>query len=280
MNTFLTGDSLEILKQFESKSINCCVTSPPYWGLRDYGIKGQSGLEKTQASYIRNLVSIFVEVHRVLRDDGTLWLNLGDCYVSGNLQGIPWRVAFALQGMGWILRSDIIWNKTNAMPESVSNRPTKSHEYIFLFSKKKKYFYDLDSIREPYTEVKTGSSATFKRDHSKRGASLCPSSPMPTHRPEREDNIYGHGGRNKRTIWNVATRPYSGAHFAVFPPELIRPCILAGCPVGGKVLDPFGGSGTVAMVANDLKRDSIYIDINPEYTGIAKERTMDGNGIS
>jgi len=264
------GDCLASLKTMESESVNTCVTSPPYFGLRDYGVDGQIGLEETPEQYVAKLVEVFREVRRVLRDDGTLWLNLGDSYAGSgmgaanypdcasekqksnlgsttakgrggmtyglkpkDLIGIPWRVAFALQADGWYLRQDIIWHKPNPMPESVTDRCTKSHEYIFLLSKSQKYHYDNEAIKEPSTGGTKGASASFKREDSKRGESICPNSPMPTHRPDRPDVFYDGDTRNKRSVWTVSTKPYSGAHFAVFPPDLIEPCILAGCPPGG-----------------------------------------------
>jgi len=327
LNTLYTGDALKILEILPNESVHCCVTSPPYWGLRDYGVEGQLGLEKTPEEYVDKLVNVLREVRRVLRDDGTLWLNLGDCYakhgISGmgdptigernlggmkaikkaippglkpkDLVGIPWRVAFALQSDGWYLRSDIIWSKSNPMPESVKDRPTKAHEYIFLLSKSKKYYYNSDAIKEPAKEWK-GQAATFERDHGKATLLEIPGQKYSSHRSDRKqresvkrgdfngktNSLAGREAfraivptRNKRSVWTVATKPFKGAHFAVFPPNLIKPCILAGCPVGGKVLDPFGGSGTVAMVASELGRDSIYIDLNSEYTEMAKDRSME-----
>ena len=309
MNMFHTGDVLEILRSLPNESVHCCVTSPPYFGLRDYGVIGQIGVEQTPEEYVNKLVNVFREVKRVLRDDGTLWLNLGDSYVPGggdykegaqgsnskigeslfksipgcgrtqrkealerqglrpkNLIGIPWRVAFALQADGWYLRSDIIWEKPNAMPESVRDRPTRSHEYIFLLSKSKKYYYDKGAILEPYVSIPTQT----KRDKYAEGYQADYTKGNRFSAGARD--YYANGGRNKRTVWSVSTKPFKGAHFAVFPPGLIKPCILAGCPAGGKVLDPFGGSGTVATVASELGRDSIYIDLNSEYTEMAKER--------
>jgi DNA modification methylase len=305
-HTLLVGDVRQALRTLPEKSIQTCITSPPYWGLRDYGTPGQLGLEPTPEEYVANMVDVFREVRRVLRDDGTLWLNLGDCYITsppgnktppkdldGNyrrkqerqlghgeskeaiyqkikcsglkqkdLVGQPWRVAFALQADGWYLRSDIIWHKPNPMPESVTDRPTKAHEYIFLLSKSEKYYYDADAIREKgvYPAGTKGGKGSQARNRQKGVNS----------RPE-EYATYS-GTRNKRTVWTVATRPFPGSHFATFPPELIEPCILAGSPKGGTVLDPFGGSGTTTMMAEKLGRDSVYIDLNPEYLDLAKER--------
>ena len=261
---FYLGDAKQVLKELPTESVNCVVTSPPYWGLRDYGVEGQLGKEPTPKEYVSQLVEIFREVRRVLKNDGTLWLNLGDTYNGtkiGNTEtkknpkavtdsfvkkaipelkikdliGIPWMVAFALRDDGWYLRSDIIWEKPNVMPESVKDRPTKSHEYIFLFSKAGNYYYDYEGIK-------------------------VPSAVDPTKL------------RNKRTVWPINTKPFPDAHFAVFPPELVEPCILAGCPPGGTVLDPFGGTGTTTLVAMKHGRDSIYIDLSEEYLNIALNR--------
>lgn len=294
------GDALETLKAIAEQSINTCITSPPYWGLRDYGVEGQLGLESTPEEYVKNLVDVFREVRRVLRDDGTLWLNLGDSYNGSggaggdygpggikegqpkypgrniatlkpkDLVGIPWRVAFALQADGWYLRSDIVWHKPNPMPESVTDRPTKAHEYIFLLSKASKYYYDHEAIREPVVSRQTAQSVSFKRNGSKRERPI-PGQAYGTHRPNREDTPLRET-RNKRSVWQVNTKPYSEAHFATFPPKLIEPCILAGCPEGGTVLDPFMGSGTTLQVATEWGRKSIGIELNPEYIEIAKRR--------
>lgn len=307
------GDALEILKQMEDESINCCVTSPPYWGLRDYGVDGQLGLEPTPAEYVANLVEVFREVRRVLRDDGTLWLNLGDSYASvhtggqkspkstvgsnmpgvqeirqpkanpqeyglkdKDLVGIPWRVAFALQADGWYLRSDIVWHKPNAMPESVTDRPTKAHEYIFLLSKSSKYYYDADSIREPLSEQRAkqaGKLVDPGNDAKKRKKQI-------EHDKKRGSGGHFDGhkwrmnplGRNKRSVWTVATKPFPEAHFATFPPELPEICIKAGCPESGTVLDPFAGAGTTLYVAEQLGRNSIGIELNPDYCDIIRRR--------
>ncbi len=263
INRIHVGDSLEILKKLPDNCVNCVVTSPPYWGLRDYGITGQIGAESTIDEFINNLTEVFREVRRVLALDGTLWLNIGDSYTSGNrtwrdsddknqaramdyrpktpdglkpkdLIGVPWRLAFALQADGWYLRSDIIWNKPNCQPESVKDRPTRSHEYVFLFSKSKFYYYDYESIKQ--------------------------------------DSKEGDKKKNARTVWNINTEPFKGAHFAVFPPKLIFPCILAGSKVGGIVLDPFFGSGTVGEVALLSERRFIGLELNSEYAEIAQNR--------
>ena len=263
------GDCLETLKQLKDKSINTCITSPPYWGLRDYGEGKQLGLEETPEEFVENLVKVFREVKRVLRDDGTLWLNLGDSYnttQAGNkkwgsgvgankhyekgsipkkrnkaiglkpkdLIGIPWRVALALQQDGWYLRQDIIWHKPNPMPESIKDRCTKAHEYIFLFSKSSKYYFDNESIKE--------------------------------------DCVSKTGKRNKRSVWTVSTKSFKGAHFATFPMDLIEPCVLAGCPEDGIVLDPFAGSGTTGIVAVNNDRNACLLELSDEYIEIAKNR--------
>ena len=267
-----TGNCLDILPTMEAGSVNCCVTSPPYFGLRDYGNDEQIGLEETPEAFVESMVNVFREVKRVLADDGTLWLNLGDSYGIGKqLIGIPWRVALALQADGWYLRQDIIWSNPNPMPESVTDRCTKAHEYIFLLSKKPKYFYDAEAIREPIKPTtdgkasvrESGDSSTRSREHWG----------VP-HEPKNVIREYDQiKGANKRSVWNVNTQPYSGAHFATFPPDLIKPCIMAGCPTGGTVLDPFGGSGTTGMVALELGRSAELIELNPAYVEIIEGRT-------
>jgi DNA modification methylase len=311
----LQGNCLETLSSLEEKSVNTCVTSPPYWGLRDYGNDDQLGLEETPADFIAKLVAVFREVKRVLRDDGTLWLNLGDSYANSgtgksstkrgfneryfgkefahdkqgvdeghvdrsgllfdvktkDLVGIPWRVAFALQADGWYLRQDIIWSKPNPMPESVTDRCTKAHEYIFLLSKSPKYYYDNEAIKEDSAE---SSKDRLNQDiKNQKGSSRVPGKTNGTM------NAVGGEKRNKRSVWVVATQSYSEAHFATYPPELIKPCILAGCPEGGTVLDPFGGSGTTAQVASNLNRNAILCELNPEYVEIAKGRLHDSLGM-
>ncbi len=297
------GDCLEQLQQLDSESIQTCVTSPPYFGLRDYGHDDQIGLESSPQKYVNSLVSVFMEVHRVLKPNGTLWLNLGDSFSSNsggydkvvnsnaigehtknaiprnnratdrsglppkNLIGIPWRVAFALQEASWFLRQDIIWHKPNSMPESVKDRCSKAHEYLFLLSKSSSYYYDSDSIKErsitndcrhPY--MSKGAKDMDGRDNWKSGER------------RRGDDF---SMRNKRSVWTVPTKPFSGAHFAVFPPALIEPCILAGSPAGGTVLDPFMGSGTTGIVALKHDRKFIGIELNPEYLEMAKGRIED-----
>lgn len=289
------GDALEMLKKLPERSVQCCVTSPPYWGLRDYGVKGQFGQESSPEEYVENLVAVFREVKRVLCDDGTLWLNLGDSYngsggpgsqwdskntkgkKSGafkkfenpnkgfaglkpkDLVGIPWRVAFALQADGWYLRSDIIWHKSNAMPESVTDRPTKSHEYIFLFSKNKKYFYDADAIREPHKAV------SLQRMKYGWQGNQPPSNRKASVTELRPCNMCHPKGKNKRTVWTIAKGAYRGKHFATFPREIPEMCIKAGSRLGDVVLDPFAGSGTTLKVAVQLGRVPIGIELNKRY---------------
>lgn len=313
----LLGDCRETLKTLPDQSVHCCVTSPPYFGLRDYGVDGQIGLESTPAEFIAGMVAVFREVRRVLRDDGTLWLNLGDSYAANrgsgasgigakqatnvganlgklrvpdglkekDLIGIPWRVAFALQSDGWYLRQDIIWAKPNPMPESVRDRCTKSHEYIFLLSKSPRYYFDSDAIKEPAicgakgSEFHIGKTGIHQLSRSQK---VRPSAPKGSFQGKTEA-MSGTGQnafravtetRNKRSVWTVATRPYKGAHFATFPPDLIEPCILAGCPEGGTVLDPFGGSGTTAGVAVANGRDAILCELSPEYAGLVEDRVV------
>lgn len=261
-STIFEGDAVTVLRRLPSNSVRCVVTSPPYWGLRDYGIDDQIGLEMTMPQFIQKLVAVFSEVRRVLTDDGTLWINIGDGYTSGNrgyratdkknparamtvrpdtpeglkpkdLMGIPWRLAFALQDDGWYLRTDIIWNKPNAMPESVKDRPTRSHEFLFMFSKSEKYFYNSDAVKQVAD---------------------------------------GGGLRNLRTVWSVNTKPYAGAHFATFPPELVRPCVKASTEPGDFVLDPFFGAGTVGLVCNEEGRKYAGVELNPSYVDLAVER--------
>ncbi len=262
----MPGDALEKLKTLQPDSIDCCITSPPYFGLRDYGVKGQIGLEANPELYISKLVLVFNEVLRVLKAQGTLWLSLGDSYEDKSLVGIPWKVAEALKKIGWILRSEIIWDKPNAMPESVKDRPTKSHETIFLFSKSKKYYFNADAIREP---LKTKSNVREKCKEKHNHAVLSPIG-----KGIREWN--NPLGRNKRTVWSISTKPFSGSHFATFPPEVVKTCISAGCQPRGTVLDPFLGSGTTLMVADQNDRSGIGIELNPEYVQIAKTRIKEG----
>lgn len=268
----INGDCLDVLKTMPDNSINCCVTSPPYFGLRDYGVKGQLGLEKTPEEYISNLVKVFREVRRVLRDDGTLWLNLGDSYGKNKqLHGIPWRVALALQADGYTLRQDIIWNKPNVMPESVKDRCTKSHEYMFLLSKTGKYHFDHKAIKEPAKLESIKRLQSGWNGNENRGD--------PTGVNNHLSKYYGSEKaksqaslRNKRSVWTVTTKSFKGAHFATFPPDLIEPCILAGCPKDGIVLDPFSGAGTTGLVAAKHGMEYIGIELNPEYVKLSEER--------
>jgi DNA modification methylase len=305
--TIRHGDCRHVLAELPAQSVHCCVTSPPYFGLRDYGVAGQIGLEPTPDAYVAELVAVFHKVRRVLRDDGTLWLNLGDSYATSgtrgynggsivprdmadaqamgyrrtplglkekDLLGIPWRVAFALQADGWYLRQDIIWSKPNPMPESVTDRCTKAHEYIFLMSKSARYFYDAAAIAEPSITVgKTPDERRAAGNYGiKNSVTIQAGIAMPSLAP-------GINGRNKRSVWEVASQPFAEAHFATFPPDLIEPCIKAGCPVGGTVLDPFGGAGTTGLVADRLGRNALLIELNPAYAGMAENRLRDDAGM-
>ena len=274
MNEILFGDCREIMRRWAEQGVKAqmCVTSPPYFGLRDYGVDGQIGLEQTPDEYVAKMVDVFRAVRDVLADDGTLWLNIGDSYGAGKqLLGVPWRLAFALQADGWILRQDIIWHKPNPMPESVRDRCTKAHEYIFLLSKSPKYYFDAEAIKEQAVGGQTGKAASFKRDGSKREQAI-PGQAYGTHRPEREDVAYNGELRNRRSVWSVPTRPYKGAHFATFPPALIEPCILAGSRPGDIVLDPFMGSGTTAEVAILHGRRYLGCELNEEYRSLQDAR--------
>jgi len=301
MNKIEFGDCRETMRKWAAAGIKAqtCVTSPPYYGLRDYGHDGQIGLEETPEQYIEAMVEVFRCVWDVLEDDGTLWLNIGDSYYNyrpgkgqalvkqtvansnqdlpqtcarrGNkldglkekdLIGIPWMLAFALRADGWYLRQDIIWHKPNPMPESVQDRCTKSHEYIFLLSKSPKYYYDIDAIKE---EAHTTDNSDRNRDESRLN-----NTPGRTRMAGLTTNHYE--TKNKRSVWTVTTKPYEGAHFAVFPTDLIEPCILAGAPVGGVVLDPFMGSGTTAQVSQDLGRKYLGCELNPAYQTLQNKR--------
>lgn len=322
------GDALAVLRKLPSESVHCCVTSPPYWGLRDYGVKGQLGLEKTPAEFVERIVEIFREVRRVLRTEGTCWVNLGDTYATRggggwqgkageradrrhtqqNLKGrsdvgglkpkdlamIPARVAIALQADGWWIRQEIIWHKRNPMPESVTDRPTRSHEQIYLLTKSLRYFYDADAIKEP---ASPDTHARYARGRSNRktktrdypgGQTLARrlDHMLPAVGPKAATSARGSrqnasfsaavkdvvAFRNKRTVWTLSNVGYKGAHFATFPPELIRPCIRAGCPAGGVVLDPFFGSGTTGAVAIEEGRGFVGIELKREYVRLAKAR--------
>lgn len=303
--TIFVGNCKETLSYLPDQSVHTCVTSPPYFGLRDYGMSDQIGLEDTPESFVAELVDVFREVRRVLRDDGTLWLNLGDSYANGgrktrapddklpqrenrfrpndgmkpkDLIGIPWRVAFALQADGWYLRQDIIWHKPNPMPESVTDRCTRSHEYIFLLSKSPKYYFDGASIKEPLARP---NEATRKTPGKFGGANKHVEAGKQSRLHSGNEYVgTSDGKRNRRDVWTVSSKPYKGAHFATFPPDLIEPCVLAGCPVGGIVLDPFGGSGTTGMVANQHGRDAWLCELNPQYAQLALERIGPGANLS
>lgn len=297
-NKFYCGDSLKILKTMPDESVHCCVTSPPYWNLRDYKVDGQLGLEKTPEEYVSKLVRIFREVKRVLRNDGTLWLNLGDSYTGGgrgsgysnkqdsnrgtvnmprsitsdnlknkDLIGIPWMVAFALRSDGWWLRQDIIWHKPNAIPESVTDRCTKTHEYVFLLSKLARYYYDYESIKETATKKPDKNPSKSKSKYPDTPEFRTKQGLITARLKDRTKT-----GRNKRSVWTVSTSPLKEAHFATFPEKLIIPMIKAGCPVNGIILDPFMGSGTTAFTAKKLNRNYIGIELNPEYIKIAEKR--------
>ena len=356
----LQGDCREMLRTLPDESVHCVVTSPPYWGLRDYGVDGQLGLERSLGEHIETMVEVFREVRRVLRKDGTLWLNYGDSYAAsvngrsaadtkaaGNddrtfrdkpfstigpirpgcgradgkvdersqrnrnglagfdtgylkpkdLCGVPWRVAFALQEDGWWLRQDIIWSKPNPMPESIKDRCTKAHEYIFMLTRSERYYYDQEAIKEPATYC-----GLVGQDESgfKYASNFIGKNKIGGVRGEKPDKQRGHGRRhagfndrwdamekaeqcsglrNKRSVWEIATAPFPDAHFATFPSALIEPCILAGSPTGGTVMDPFGGSGTTGMVADRLGRNAILIELNPDYAAMAERRIKNDAGM-
>ena len=341
----LNGDCRLLLKTLDAESVNTCVTSPPYFGLRDYGCDGQIGLEPSPQEFVEQLVAVFREVKRVLRNDGTLWLNLGDTYESaggsgfqGNngqranrrftqeslrhrsttsglkpkdLIGIPWMVAFALRADGWYLRQDIIWAKPNPMPESVTDRCTKAHEYMFLLTKSERYHFDQEAILEPIT---ASSVARLSQDiEGQHGSERVPGKTngtmkarahLPGNKSHKGTTAYEAGDermrtkaglvdysakvnadpslaamRNRRSVWTVTTQPFKEAHFATFPPALIEPCIKAGCPKGGTVLDPFGGAGTTGLVADRLQRNAILMELNPEYAAIAERRLDQDAGM-
>lgn len=368
----LIGDVRQRLRDLPDQSVHCVVTSPPYFGLRDYGHEGQIGLEPTPTEFVAVMVEVFREVRRVLRDDGTLWLNLGDSYAANrtyqvsqskhlvhdygtsnatrvpdglkpkDLIGIPWRVAFALQADGWWLRQDIIWSKPNPMPESVRDRCTKSHEYLFLLTKSDRYHYDADAIAEsvaestvarlsqPMLDQQAGSNrvpgktngamkAVGGRPQAARASEIARQKGLTQEHidairavgiadagkalvttngagkntdrvqllaAEAKQALGGYyreflmgGTRNKRSVWTVATQPFKEAHFATFPPALVEPCILAGCPVAGTVLDPFGGAGTTGLVADRLGRSAVLIELNPQYAAIAERRICADGGL-
>ena len=300
-NTIIPGDALAVLKTLPDGCMDCCVTSPPYYGLRDYGVSGQIGLKETPEAYIARLVDVFHEVQRVLKPTGTLWVVIGDSYngsgknngntckmewkqrtnaashatrptlVAGlkakDLIGIPWMLAFALRANGWYLRQDIIWHKPNPMPESAKDRCTNSHEYVFLLSKSARYYFNHIAILEPAVKGYAGSSFI-------RGKTAVHQLGRTSKKPRVESEL-----RNKRSVWTVNVQPCHEAHFATFPPELVAPCVQAGCPAGGIVLDPFIGSGTTAVVARKLNRNFIGIELNPEYIKIAERRLRNELGV-
>ena len=275
MHSIIHGNALSVLQQMPSASVHCIVTSPPYYKQRDYSTPFQIGNEETPADYVRNLQGVFAECRRVLKDDGTLWLNLGDKYHNGELLGMPWRVALSLKDDGWLLRSDIIWHKPNAMPSSVRNRPTIDHEYVFLFAKSRNYYYDIDSIREPHVTFSPKSRMKGGRNHfgKKNGTPENGKNEGDSNLHDgRWDQAFHPKGRNRRTVWEIPLSKFRGVHFAVFPERLVELCISAGCSEGGVVLDPFVGSGTVAVVAQKLGRGYIGIDSNSEYCEMARNR--------
>lgn len=273
MSKIYFGDCRKILRRMAAKglTVRTCVTSPPYFGLRDYGHPQQLGLEKTLDEYVANMVTVFRGVRDVLSDDGTLWLNLGDSYKAKQLLGVPWRVAFALQDDGWVLRQDIVWHKSNAMPESIKDRCTAAHEYLFLFSKQRRYYFDKSAMVEAAANTSKGAANSFKRSGSKR-EKAGPGQSVGTHRADRPDVSYGGATRNRRSVWTIATTSYKGAHDAVFPDALITPCILAGSEPGDAVLDPFMGSGTTAATAIKLGRKYYGCELNPDYKTLEDER--------
>ena len=306
INKTHVGDCRDVLRDLlsDGRSVQTCITSPPYWGLRDYGHEDQIGREETPAEYIEELVGVFSLVRDLLKPNGTLWLNLGDSYANDGkwggetggkqayldeanrkrvgrekritglkpkgLIGIPWRVAFALQADGWYLRSDIIWHKPNPMPESVTDRPTKGHEYLFLLAKSEQYYYDADAIKEPGSLQRSGNTQHKYVNGQELNRTKSGFVKM-------RQNVYERV--NRRTVWTIPSEPFAEGHFAVFPCALVEPCILAGCPAGGIVLDPFMGSGTVGMVATDLGRNFIGCEINPKYVDLEAEHRKTTTGM-
>jgi site-specific DNA-methyltransferase (adenine-specific) len=267
----IVGDNRETLKSLADGSVQCVVTSPPYWGLRDYGNDDQIGQESSPEEFVEQLCLVFDEVWRVLADDGTVWVNLGDSYFEKSLAGSPWLFAFAMKRRGWFLRQDIIWAKPNPMPESVTDRCTKSHEYIFLLSKSANYYFDHLAIREP--AVRTDVKDT-RFGGNKYGDDDSPESRT------KSGNVYVEDGfRNKRDVWTVTTTRYADAHFATYNPELIRPCILAGTKEGDLVLDPFSGSGTTGEVAMQAGRNYVGLELNPDYAQLSLKRISDAVGM-
>lgn len=320
INEVVCGNCLDGLKAIPDNSIDCCITSPPYWGLRDYGCAEQLGLEKTPEEYVADMVAVFTEVKRVLKKEGTLWLNLGDSYAStkvGNINGsagkvkqktgvnnnkikqiippglkskdlvgIPWRVAFALQASGWYLRQDIIWSKPNPMPESVTDRCTKAHEYIFLLTKHGKYYFNADVIREDAVWDVDGEGTIVRKKRQREGLKSNPSErkngirivyPNGKHKDGQQSPKTVSGTRNKRSVWEITTKPFNEAHFATFPHDLIEPMIAAGCPEGGLILDPFMGAFTTARTAKDMGRNFIGFELSSQYCEIGEKRLRQQN---
>lgn len=270
--TLLHGDALEQAQQLSDGSVDCIVTSPPYYGLRDYGSEGQYGLEETPAAYVETMRALFSELRRALADDGTLWLNIGDSYGKNkNLLGIPWRVAFALQDDGWILRNSIIWEKPNAMPESVTDRLSGRHENIFMFSKSQRYWFDLDPIRQESEKRKPQPSDKKRPDEAWNS-----STGLNPHHGQRTPHV---NGKNPGDIWSISTKPFPGSHFAVFPPEIPRRAIVAGCKPGGTVLDPFSGSGTTGLMAQENGRKYVGIDISADYLKLSLETRLQNGAL-
>jgi DNA modification methylase len=259
------GDARDIIPELE-RGIDCVVTSPPYWGMRDYSVEGQIGQEHDLYDYVYNLVGLFGQIRHVLADHGTLWLNIGDRYRDKELQGVPWRTAFTLQDAGWLLRSEIIWHKPNAIPESVKDRPTRGHEHLFLFSKEHEHYFDQEAVREPAKWERWGDQTVPKYNGTRTASGWMQPKSKEELQAKRER------GKNIRTVWKIPTGNYSGAHMSVFPEELVRRCILAGCPPGGVVLDPFIGSGTTAAVARKLGRNCVGIELNEEFTPLIERR--------
>lgn len=284
----LNGDCRKKLDEMQSRSVDCVVTSPPYWGLRDYGTEDQIGNENSVDRYVDEIAAVFKKVFRVLSDSGTLWLNLGDTYHKKELAGVPWQVAFELKKWGWRLRQDIIWHKPDPMPESVKSRCTKAHEYLFLFVKSDKYFFDSDAIAEDAVcadEIKhagresglhSGESHQGKGKSTRRFRSGGACFGKQGHKQDgvqsREYDRPEYVKRNKRSVWTQSTGNYKGSHFAVMPSQIAENCILAGCPEGGTVLDPFFGSGTTGVAARRLGRKAVGIELNPDYVDLAAKR--------
>lgn len=304
----LEGDVRDRLADLGDGSVQCVVTSPPYWGLRDYGVGGQLGLEPTPEEYVATMVAVFHGVWRVLRDDGTLWLNMGDSYLeqhglgfnrnarmdsanrnprsrsrpsglkSKDLSGLPWILALALREDGWWLRDCIIWHKPNGMPESVSDRTTRAHEYVFLLTRSATYYYDADAIREPHQTPPSRRNRKHGAQAMRGQESIRPRGNLEA-ADDPELRYYHEGGRNRRSVWTIATEPCTDAHFATFPTALVEPCVKAGSREGDTVLDPFAGSGTTLVVAIDHGRHAVGIELNPEYAALARRRLQERNPL-